>query len=165
MIDFSENWVIIRWLVTMRLVLVLYKWGQSAIAAQSALAQHGPNNIQPELITELRIISLDSFLCRPGLSRNVTILIGWFDYIIPHLMPCSAPGPLINDGHWIIARNNDNCSPAIGINYIFTVWGDIIIIIWCQVGASVRISGVSSVQDRHQLSPVSLSFIHSHSRL
>ena len=146
----------------MRLVLVLYKWGQSAIAAQSAPAQHGPNNIQPVLITELRIISLDSFLCRPGLSRNVTILIGWFDYIIRHLMPCSAPGPLINNGHWIIARNNDNCSPAIGINYIFTVWGNIIIIIiWCQGGASVRISGVSSVPDRHQLSPVS---IHSLSR-
>ena len=79
----------------MRLVLVLYKWGQSAIAAQSAPAQHGPNNIQPELITELRIISLDSFLCRPGLSRNVTILIGWFDYIIRHLMPWTAPGPCL----------------------------------------------------------------------
>ena len=58
----------------------------------------------------------------------------------------SSPGakPLINDGHWFITRNNHIHSPAIEINYIFTVWGDIIISIWC-LGASARISWVSDV--------------------
>ena len=110
------------------------------IAAQSALAQRGPNNIQPELI----IRALESFhsiaFYRDQVSEcdNLNWMI-WLHY-------SSSPGakPLINDGHWFITRNNHIHSPAIEINYIFTVWGDIIIIIWC-LGASARISWVSDV--------------------
>ena len=117
-----------------------YKWEQSVIAAQSALAQRGPNNIQPELISR----ALESFhsiaFYRDQVSEcdNLNWMI-WLHY-------SSSPGakPLINDGHWFITRNNHIHSPAIEINYIFTVWGDIIIIIWC-LGASARISWVSDV--------------------
>ena len=150
----------------MRLVLVLYKWGQSAIAAQSAPAQHGPNNIQPELITELRIISLDSFLCRPGLSWNVTILIGWFDYIIRHLMPCSAPGPCLLSMMVIESL----------LEIMITAARQLGSIIFSQFEGTS--SSSSDVRAGHQSgSPeyrmsrtdtnclLSLSFIHSHSRL